>query len=179
MDVCSAQAWLTGTSMALPVSHDQCGLSIEPLGATQPQKPSASTAPWCSRKTFNHLDHLVAPISLEATELDQLADALHHDTLLRSSCDSDSPASLKVEQSLVAEDVQSTQHRVLVDPENRRHIPGQWQALSRTSLAIGDGPANLSRHLIMERRCLGAVDLDIKHGTSHSRSMDPGLPGPA
>jgi hypothetical protein len=31
----------------------------------------------------------------------------------------------------------------------------------------------------MKWRRLCSVDLDIKHGTSHSRSMDPGMPGPA
>ena len=130
-----------------------------------------------SRETLNHLDDLVTSVTLEATELDQLVDTLNDDALLRSPCHRDAAATLEVEETFLTEDMQCSQHGVLVHTEDGCHVLGQGKALSGSSFSLGDGPADFGRHLIMKRRCLCSVDLDIKHGTRHSRSMDVGLLG--
>ena len=131
-----------------------------------------------SRETLDDLDDLLTSVALESTELDQLADTLHDDTMLRSPCHRDAAATLEVEETFLTEEMQGPQHGVLVHAEDGCHVFGQRKALSGSSFSLGDGPADFGRHLIMKRRRLCSVDLDIKHGTRHSRSMAVGLLGP-
>jgi len=132
-----------------------------------------------SRKAFDDLDDLVPAVSLKAAELDQFTDSLHNEALLWRSGHGDAPPTLEVEQSLVPEDVEGPQHGVLIHAEDRCHVFGQGKALSGSSFSLGDGSADIRRHLVMKTRRLCSVDLDIEHGTRHSRSIDSQLPSPA
>jgi len=131
-----------------------------------------------SRKAFDDLDDLVPAVSLKATELDQFTDSLHDEALLWRSGHGDAPPTLEVEQSLVPKDVQGPQHGVLIHAEDGCHVFGQGKAFSGSSFSLGDGSANFRCHLVMKRRRFCSVDLDIEHGTRHSRSIEPELPGP-
>jgi hypothetical protein len=57
-----------------------------------------------SRETLNHLDYLVTSVAMEATELDQLADTRHDDTLLRSTCHRYTAATSEVEETFLMEE---------------------------------------------------------------------------
>jgi hypothetical protein len=130
-----------------------------------------------SRETLYHLDDLVTSVALEATELDQLADPLHDDTLLSSTCHRYAAATLEVEKPFLTENVQSTEHCVLIYAEDGGHVFRQGKALTRSSLTFGEGSADLCCHLVVQRSGFSSVDLDIKHGTMHGRSMESELPG--
>jgi hypothetical protein len=83
-----------------------------------------------SRETLDDLDDLLTSVALESTELDQLADTLHDDTLLRSPCHRDAAATLEVEETFLTEEMQGPQHGVLVHAEDACHVFGQWEPLS-------------------------------------------------
>jgi hypothetical protein len=102
-----------------------------------------------SRKALDDLYDLVGPIALDPTELDQIVDSIHDGTSLGSSGHGDATTSLEVEETFITEDVKSTQHGVLVDPEHGSHVLGQREALSRPGFTVGDGPSNLCGHLVM------------------------------
>ena len=88
----------------------------------------------------------------------------------------DAPPSLKVEQAFFAEDVEGTKNRVLVDAKYCRQVLGERKPLARTGLTFGNGPSNLSCYLVVQGKALAAINLDIDHGTSNSRSMAFRLP---
>ena len=132
-----------------------------------------------SRETLNHSDDLVTSVALEATELDQLADPLHDGTLLRSTGHRYAAATLEIEKPFFTENVQSTEHGVLIHAEDSGHVFRQGKALTGSSLSLGDGSADLCCHLVVQRSGFSSVDLDIKHGTRHSRSVRIELPGSA
>src|SRR5580693_9291993 len=100
-----------------------------------------------SWQALDDLDHLVPAVTLGAAVLDEVSHPFDHGALLGSSGHGDPPPTLEVKQAFVAEDVQSPQHGVLVDAEDRCHVFGQWQPLARTCLAFGNGPTDLRRDL--------------------------------
>jgi hypothetical protein len=66
-----------------------------------------------SRKALDHVDDLVPAVALEPTKRNQFTDSLYDEALLGSPGHGDAPATLKSKQSLVSEDVQGPQNRVL------------------------------------------------------------------
>src|SRR4029077_2340502 len=95
----------------------------------------------------------------------------HHRAALRRADDGDAPSAPELEQALLPEQVKRAQDGVLVHPEHRREVLGQRKALAGPGLAVRDGPPDLRRNLVMEGEGIGAIDVDIHHGTSHSSSM--------
>jgi len=85
--------------------------------------------------------------------------------------DRDAPAAAELQQALVPEQVQGAEHGVLVHAEHRGQVLGQREPLARSGLAVRDGPPDPGRDLLVQRERIGAVDVDIQHGTSHSRSI--------
>jgi hypothetical protein len=134
-------------------------------------------SPGRSREPLDDLDHLIGPVTLGAAEIDQVPDPIDHSAALRRPGHGDPPPPLEIEQALVTEDAESSQHGVLVHPEDGRHVLGQGQPLPRSGLAVGDGTADLGGHLVVEWDRLSPVDVDIKHGAIHSSPVSIGLRG--
>jgi hypothetical protein len=78
-----------------------------------------------SRQAFDDLDHLITAIALDPTEFDELSYTLDDGSVFNSPGHGDAPAALKVEQTLIAEDVERTEDGVLVDPHDGCHVLGQ------------------------------------------------------
>ena len=104
-----------------------------------------------SRETLNDLDDLISAIALEPAELNELADSSDNDALLCGASDGDPSATLEVEESFVPQYVESPQDGVLVHPEHRCEVLGQWKTISWTRFALGDRSADLGSHLIVNR----------------------------
>lgn len=64
-----------------------------------------SGAPTGSRKTLDHLDDLVPPEPLEASELNQFPNLAHRGTLLRSTGNGHPSTSLRIEEAFVSKEV--------------------------------------------------------------------------
>jgi hypothetical protein len=122
------------------------------------------------------LDELVSAIAMPPGEPDQVTCSADDSALLCGARDSDSASATKLEQTLVAELAQRAENGVRVDAENRGQVTGRWQALTGECFAIGDCAANLGRYLSVEVGRVGAVDLDMKHGTSNTSVMPLTLP---
>jgi hypothetical protein len=82
--------------------------------------------------------------------------------------DGDAPPAAKLEQPLVAQLAKGAQDGVPVDLELGREVSRRRQPLARLRLPLGDRPADLSRHLLVQVGRLGAVDLDTEHGASNT-----------
>jgi len=74
--------------------------------------------------------------------------------------DRDSAAAPELEQSLVSERAQRPQHCVGVDADHGGQVFGWWQALAWSGLAVGDGPADLGRDLLVQVDRGVLIDLD-------------------
>lgn len=55
-----------------------------------------------------------------------------------------------------------------MDTQDDRHVVGGRQSLTGTDLAVGNVPADLGRHQIMERHGDVPINLDTVHGDNHS-----------
>jgi hypothetical protein len=75
-------------------------------------------------------------------------------------------ASPELDQALLSKLSQGPEDRVGVDPEDRGQIPGRGQSLARTGFALGDGPADFGRHLLVEKRPIGRVDAETVHSAN-------------
>jgi len=117
------------------------------------------------------VDHVVGPVTVVASEGHQLSDPFEHRTLLRRASDGDTPSSLEVKEALISKDVQRPEHRVLVHPEDGRHILGQRQALAWPSFSLGDCPSDLCGYLVVQCHRFIPVDIDIEHSPIHTSTM--------
>ena len=128
-----------------------------------------------SWQTLDDLDHFFSAVTLGATEIDEISNAFDNGDALWCACHCDPPPSLEVEQPFFSENVEGTKHRVLVDAKHGSEVLGERKPLARTGLTLGNGPSNLSCHLVVQSEALAAIHLDIDHGTSNSRSVAFGL----
>src|ERR1700733_7410450 len=122
-------------------------------------------------ETLDHLNHVVGPVTVVASETHQPPVSFEHRTLLRRASDGDAPSSLEVEKSLISKDVQCPQNSVLVHPEDRRYVFSQRQALPWFRLTFGNGSPNLGGNLVVQEKGAVSVNVDFQHGPSHSRSI--------
>lgn len=99
-------------------------------------------------------------------KVEQFIDAGHHRPALGRSNYSNATPSREVEQSLVAEDMQCTDHGVLVHAEYRRQVYCRGETFALSSLAVSDRPTNLGGHLIVQCDRFIFVDFECLHRTS-------------
>ena len=76
-----------------------------------------------------------------AGELDEFSRSLDDGTALGRPGDRDAAAASELEQPLVAEQPQRTQHGVGVDAEDGGEVLGGREALARLGFSVGDRPA--------------------------------------
>lgn len=104
-----------------------------------------------SRKALDDLDDLVTAVALEPAELDELVYSPDDDALLCCSGNRDPTTTLEVEKPFVPQYVESPQDGVLVHPKYRGQVLRQRKTISRTCFALGDRPADLRGHLIVQK----------------------------
>ena len=66
---------------------------------------------------------------------------------------------------------EGSQDCVGVDAEHGSQVSGGGKSLTRTRLSICDGPADFSRHLLVEWGQFVEVDIDILHGDKYASTM--------
>src|ERR1700689_3904995 len=142
----------------------------------RPSPTSTESNAVCSWQAGDHVNHLVSSIAVLASEIDEFSHPTHDKASLRRSrpCDAPSPGELK--QPFIPQNVKGPKHRVLVHAEHGSNVLGQWKAFPWASLAFGDCPSYFGCDLIVKGHRVRAVNLDKKHGTSHSSSVPVGLP---
>ena len=74
----------------------------------------------------------------------------------------------KLEHAFISKDAERPQHGVRVHAQDRRHVPGGRQALTRTDVAVRDVPTNLRSDLVVQGHGVVALELDSTHGDNHS-----------
>src|SRR5262249_9266114 len=113
-----------------------------------------------SGQALNQLDELVPLVAVVPGKVEQLTGVAMNGALLGSAADGDAPAAAELEQALLAELPERAQHGVAVDPEDGREVACRRKPLARPGLAVGDCPADLGRHLLVQVVSAAAVDVD-------------------
>ena len=93
-------------------------------------------------------------------EVDELPCSLDHRPTFRRPCNGDATAAPELEQALVAEHPQRTQHGVGVDAEDRGEVLRGRKALTRLRLPIGNCTPDLTGDLLEEIGGVALVYLD-------------------
>jgi hypothetical protein len=123
------------------------------------------------RQTTQEFNQLFFPIAIEPSELEELSGPLDDRSSFWRTRNRDAPPSLELQQSLVAQHPQRSEHGVGIDAQHGGEVLGRREALSAMRLPCGDGTPDLGRHLIVQGHALGAVDLDRQHDASNSSTM--------
>ena len=96
-----------------------------------------------------------------AGEVDEFLCSLDDGAAFGRAGDGDAAAAPELEQSLVAEQPQRTQHGVGVDAEDGGEVLGGREALSGLGFSVGDRASDLGGDLFVEVGGVGFVYLDI------------------
>lgn len=112
------------------------------------------------REIFHHLEELLAAETLLPCKRDQLARPSKDGATFRGTRDGDAVTSSKLEQALVAEHPEGTEHGVGVHAEHRCQVTRWRKPFSRMSLAFCDRAPDLRCHLLVQRSRLLPVDPD-------------------
>jgi len=110
---------------------------------------------------------------LAPSESDELSCPGHHSTTLWRARYGDTPPASKFEQAFIAKQAQATKHRVRVNAEHRCQVSRRWEALTWASFAVGNRSTDLTRHLFVKRKRIVTVNLDKKHGITHTSTIVP------
>jgi hypothetical protein len=124
-----------------------------------------------SRKSIDDLDHFIGSVALRSTKLDKLTHVLDHRTFLSRTGHCDAATSLEVEKALVAEYVERTKDRVLVDAEHCGNVGGQRKSFSGPGFTVGKRPADFGCYLVVQRYRFFPVDMQGDHGPINSSSI--------
>jgi hypothetical protein len=134
------------------------------------------------RQLPQNLEHVFLPVAIEPGELEELLRSLDHRTALGTARHRHPPPPPELEQTLVAEQPESAQHRVGIDLEDGGQVLGRRESFPRAGLPRRNGAAQFRCDLVMEGECLRAIDLDTQHDAMHSSTMKTetaGAPQPA
>lgn len=100
---------------------------------------------------IDHRGDLLASQSLRAGEGNQFVDLRPEGTAVDGPHDADASTSRELHQTLIAQDVQSLDDRVLVHAQFRGEVNNGRKAFTRVNLALRDRASNLSGDLEMQR----------------------------
>src|SRR5665213_3350245 len=104
-----------------------------------------------SRQSFDHRDDLLSVVTVCPREVHQLCDACQDDRLVEGTTYANPAPSRQFEQTLVTQNMESTDDRVLVDVQDLCEIDRRGKPLAGANLAFGDRSTNLRDHLIVEQ----------------------------
>jgi len=97
--------------------------------------------------SLDECDDLVTAIALLSREVQEFVDSSKHGTPLRRTDNAYASTPGKVQQPLIAQDVQCPYDRVLVHAKYASEVHCRRQPFSWPDFALGDGSANLSSYL--------------------------------
>src|SRR5947207_13248334 len=115
---------------------------------------------------MDDLDQLIQLVALPTCESNELLRALGDGAAFGRPCNRDSAPAPELEQSLVSEEPQRTQHGVRVDTKDRGEILRRRQTLPGLRLAARDRTANPTGDLPEQIHRDASVDLDSQPGHS-------------
>jgi hypothetical protein len=140
--------------------------------ATPPQKSAALPGGAVLRRRFDHRDELFRRVALAAREGDEFVDFADDGASLWCSGDGDPAAASELEQTLLLEEAQGSEHGVGVDAENGRQIPREGETLAGLGFAVCDRASDLGGDLLVERRGGGRIDPHVSHCAANLSSMN-------
>ena len=109
------------------------------------------------RERLHHREEFVTSIALRSGELEKLLQPSNdRSTLWRTGNDNGS-STAELQEPLVSENAQGSQHSVGVDTEDGSEVLGLRDPIPRVSLAVGDGAADLCGDLIVQRHGIGTI----------------------
>jgi hypothetical protein len=126
---------------------------------------------YASAELLDQTNEVVAPVPVPAGELHELSGSSDHCPALQAPRNTDPSAASKLEQTLVAKRAKRAQNRVRINADHGGEIAGGRQTLARLGLAVGYRAANLGGDLLVQVGGIATVDLDWKHGASHTSAM--------
>jgi hypothetical protein len=104
-----------------------------------------------STASLDKCHDFVSSVPLRSSKDEQLFDPSHHCAALRRTYYTRASPSREVQQPFVPEDVQCTNHSVLVHSHHCRQVNRRWEAFTLGCLAVSDRSTNLRRDLIVQR----------------------------
>jgi hypothetical protein len=134
---------------------------------------------------LDDLDEFVSTVTLTSGQTNQLPRLGNEDGLLWSIAHhGDTSSSAEVQKPFLAKSAKRPEHRVGVDPEHGSQVPGRRQSFTWLGFPVGDGPADLCCHLLMQGSQFVKVnlDMDIQHSDNYASTMSLTLdraPGPS
>ncbi len=127
------------------------------------------------RQVCDHLHQLVATKAVLECKGDQVARPGDDGAAFGRTCHGDAVTPSELQQTLVSELAQGTEHRVGIDTEHRCEVTGRRKPLSGVRLAVCDRAPDLGCNLFVQRSRLVPVDPNVQHDTSYSSISDSGL----
>jgi hypothetical protein len=103
---------------------------------------------------------------LPSSEVNQLASPDNDSGALRGASYGDSSSPTELQQALIAQETQGTEHGIGVDAQDRSQISGRWHPFSRGCFPLGDSATNFRGHLFVESQGFGTIDLDVRYDDS-------------
>lgn len=118
---------------------------------------------------LHQLNYLVAAKTLSARECQKLVDLEEYCASLWCANYTDAATSSEVEQPFLPQDMERSDHGVLVDPHDGSDIDGRREAFTRRRFSVGDGAADLGGYLLVQGQRLALVNLpDSDHTVLNS-----------
>jgi hypothetical protein len=108
-------------------------------------------------ETLDDLDHIFTAVAAGTRELEQVADLPDDLAALGPAGDTHAAAACEVDGSLLAQQVQRSEHGVLVDAEYGGEVDRWRESLAGTDLTFGDRTADLSCDLIVKSHRVVAI----------------------
>jgi hypothetical protein len=146
-------------------------LLLRAHGRSAGTAPDAGAAADGLGDIVDDLDELLTPVAVAPGELHEFAGPGHDRAPVRGPGNGDSPPAAELQQPLISQRPQRPQHGVGVHVQHSGQIPRGRKPLTRTHLTVGDGPADLGAHLIVEGQPVPAIHLDTEHGASQTSTM--------
>jgi hypothetical protein len=115
-------------------------------------------------RVFDDANQLIDGVALATGVLDEFSRPSDHGASVWRAGHRDAPATPELQQPFVSKRPQSAQHGIGVHLKYVRQVLGRRQAVARPHLAVGHRSTELCSNLVVQRRGIGAIDGELKHG---------------
>ena len=102
-------------------------------------------------ESLDHLEELVALITVASGESEEVPRPGEDESSLRCAGNTHPEPTAEIEQALLAQLAQSAKHRVRVHVHDCSEVLRGWKPLAGLCVAFADRPADLRRDLLMQR----------------------------
>ena len=111
-----------------------------------------------TREILEHRDQLVASITLLTSQFDEFFELRRQEALIGLGGHPDASTATHLHETFVTQNPKCAQHRVGIDAQLVGEVPSLRDLLTGASLTLGDGSANLRRHLLVEQSRVATVE---------------------